>query len=219
MEVGMRLVTSESMRCFEARRPKTAAPLPVNLDLPVNLVREMGLIIAHWSYLERQINRVISYLLRLGPDPADIAVFQLPIEARLTVALELLARADTGLNAKFGALKTDILNVKPERDQIVDAAWSWDANMRAHAPTVVPVRRHGSPGLSPSLPKAEKLTVGTATGIRKRVTFLNEHARGLFHELVKALPSHIHLSRDQTASGGIRKHDGSMSEYRRVASL
>ena len=216
----MQLVASQTMESRTTGYEKTFAPRSVNLDLPPALTHEIGLIVAHWSYLESQIDRVISYLLRLGPRAGPVAVFNLPLNSRLNIAHELIGRYGTVSNREFTALKHDILRTKAERDRIVESAWVWDANTRAHYPGVMAEDTpyaDQNPNRSRAGQTTEPLTNQTARDIRRRVDYLNQCATGLFHAVVQALPGHIRLasmsdeiSQDQDAGGGVK-------EYRRAA--
>ena len=216
----MHLVVSQTKESRTAGYEQTFAPRPVNLDLPPALAHEIGLIVAHWSYLESQIDRVISYLLRLGPKTGPVAVFELPLDARLNIAHELIGRYEAVSNREFTDLKHEILRAKAERDQIVQSAWVWDAGTGAHYPGVMaedtPYAQQ-CPNRSRAGVATERLTNRTAREVRRHVDFLNQRATGLFHALVQALPGHIRLasmademSQDQDAEGG-------MEEYRRAA--
>ncbi len=188
------------------------APRPVHLDLPPSMAHEIGLIVAHWSYLESQIDRVISYLLRLGSRNGAVAVFHMPLESRLNVAHELLGRHNAIPSKDFAALKTDILNARIERDQIVEASWVWDAGSRAHypcSPFASGEDHHARMGRTAT----ERLTHAAVRSTRSKVDLLSQRASGLFHAVVTALPSNIKLSSALTETADQAPH----RELRRAA--
>ena len=212
----MHLVVSQTMESRTIGFEQTFAPRPVNLDLPPALAHEIGLIVAHWSYLEAQVDRVISYLLRLGAKAGPVAVFNLPLDSRLNIAHELIGRYGAISNSEFTALKHDILRAKTERDQIVESAWVWDANTRAHYPSVTPEDTpyaQQCPNRSRAGQTTERLTNQTAREVRRRVDFLNQRATGLFHALVQALPGHIRLASMSEATA----QDHEAEDYRQAA--
>ena len=95
--------------------------LPIVIDLPTPIAREIGRIIAAHSTLEQYLTRVIYMILGVGPKDGRLAVREPRTEDRLDLILDLqeveLTKTDILL------LRDSLTAAKRERDKVAHGVW------------------------------------------------------------------------------------------------
>jgi|HubBroStandDraft_6_1064221.scaffolds.fasta_scaffold678552_2 hypothetical protein len=100
--------------------------LPLTLDLPSSLYREIGRVIAAHAAVEWAINRIVFQLLRITPVEGRIAVREPRTTDRLDMIVDLaqINKIEIQVNTKI--LKETLEKCYRDRDELAHGVWAID---------------------------------------------------------------------------------------------
>ena len=104
----------------------TERELPITLDLPSSLYREIGKVMASHAAVEWALNRVTYQLLRLKPVEGRITVREPRTTDRLDMITDLLGINKIKVTMNIKALKIALEQAYQERDALAHGIWIID---------------------------------------------------------------------------------------------
>jgi hypothetical protein len=103
-----------------------ARELPITLDLPASLLRQIGKVIITYAALEAKMSRMIYSLLNVDPIAGRLAVRDPRTTDRLDLISDLLKLADITVKADISAIKIVLTKCARERDALAHGLWFRD---------------------------------------------------------------------------------------------
>ena len=101
----------------------SARELPITLDLPASLQREIGKVVTRHAVVELKLNRIVYTLLGIDAVSGRISVREPRTTDRLDMIADLLKITKIKVQADLPAIRTDLDKCSLERDRLAHGIW------------------------------------------------------------------------------------------------